>query len=60
MPTGWPAVRAAFGRGRALVGAERLAGGSKKGAYRLTMADGGTALLYAWSDSEDYWQGVLR
>jgi Phosphotransferase enzyme family len=54
-----PVVRAAFGRGRALAGAERLAGGSKKGAYRLTMADGGTVLLYAWSDSEDYWQGLL-
>ena len=54
-----PVVRAALGRGRALVGAERLAGGSKKGAYRLTMDDGGTALLYAWNDSEDYWQGVL-
>ena len=39
--------------------AERLAGGSKKGAYRLTMEDGGTALIYAWNDSEDYWQGVL-
>jgi Phosphotransferase enzyme family len=54
-----PVVRAAFGRDRALLGAERLAGGSKKGAYRLMMDDGGTALLYAWSDSEDYWHGVL-
>jgi hypothetical protein len=54
-----PVVRAALGRGRALLRAERLAGGSKKGAYRLTMDDGGTALLYAWDDSEDYWQGVL-
>ena len=54
-----PVVRAAFGRGRALVSAERLAGGSMKGAYRLTMEDGGTALIYAWNNSEDYWQGVL-
>jgi hypothetical protein len=54
-----PVVRAAFGRDRALLRAERLAGGSKKGAYRLTMDDGGTALIYAWNDSEDYWQGVL-
>jgi hypothetical protein len=23
------------------------------------MDDGGTALVYAWDDSEDYWQGVL-
>jgi Phosphotransferase enzyme family len=54
-----PVVRAALGRGRSLLRAERLAGGSKKGAYRLTMDDGGTALVYAWDGSEDYWQGVL-
>src|ERR1700727_1432715 len=54
-----PVARAALGRGRTLVGAERLAGGSKKGADRLTMDDGGTALLYAWNDSENYWQNVL-
>jgi hypothetical protein len=54
-----PVVRAAFGKDRSLRTAERLAGGSKKGTYRLTMDDGGTALVYAWDDSEDYWQGVL-
>jgi Phosphotransferase enzyme family len=54
-----PVVRAVFGTGRSLLRAERLAGGSKKGAYRLTMDDGGTALVYVWDDSEDYWQGVL-
>ena len=54
-----PVVRAAFDGSRRLVNVERLAGGSKKGAYRLTMDDGGTALVYAWNDSEDYWQGVL-
>jgi aminoglycoside phosphotransferase (APT) family kinase protein len=54
-----PVVRAAFGGGRRLLKVERLAGGSKKGAYRLTMDDGGTALVYAWDDSEDYWQDVL-
>jgi hypothetical protein len=54
-----PVVRAVFGTGRSVLRAERLAGGSKKGAYRLTMDDGGTALVYAWNDSEDYWQGVL-
>jgi Phosphotransferase enzyme family len=54
-----PVVRAVFGRGRSLLRVERLAGGSKKGAYRLTMDDEGTALVYAWDDSEDYWQGVL-
>jgi hypothetical protein len=54
-----PAVRAAFGRDRRLLRVVRLAGGSKNGAYRLTMDDCGTVLLYAWDDSEDYWQGVL-
>jgi hypothetical protein len=54
-----PVVRAAFGRSRSLRSVERLAHGSKKGAYRLTMDDGGTALAYAWDDSEDYWHGVL-
>jgi len=54
-----PVVRAAFGTGRRLLGVERLAGGSKKGAYRLLMDDERTALVYAWGDSEDYWQGVL-
>jgi len=52
-------VRAAFGKSRSLVRVERLAHGSKKGAYRLTMDHGGTALVYVWDDSEDYWQGVL-
>jgi hypothetical protein len=54
-----PVARAVFGRDRALLNAERLAGGSKKGAYRLTMEDGGTVLAYVWDESEDYWQGVL-
>jgi hypothetical protein len=54
-----PVVRAVFGRGRSLLRAERLAHGSKKGSYRLTMGDGGTALVYVWDSSEDYWQGVL-
>jgi hypothetical protein len=54
-----PVVRAAFGASRVLRAVERLPGGSKKGAYRLTMDDGGTALAYIWDDSEDYWQGVL-
>lgn len=54
-----PVARAAFGGDRPLLRVDRLAGGSKKGAYRLTMGDGSTALVYAWDDSEDYWQGVL-
>ncbi len=54
-----PVIRAVFGRNQSLVSVERLAGGSKKGAYRLTMDDASTALVYAWDDSEDYWHGVL-
>jgi hypothetical protein len=54
-----PVARAVFGRGRPLLGLERLAHGSKKGAYRLTMGNGGTALVYVWDGAEDYWQGVL-
>ena len=54
-----PVARAVFGKGRPLLRVERLTGGTSKGAYRLTVADGGTALVYAWNDSEDYWQGVL-
>ena len=54
-----PVVRAAFGTSRSLSSAQRLAGGSKKGAYRLTLDDGRTVLLYAWDAAEDYWHGVL-
>lgn len=54
-----PVVRAVFGGHRPLLRVVRLAGGSKKGVYRLTLDDGGTALVYAWDDSEDYWLGVL-
>jgi len=54
-----PVARAVFGGDRALLGVERLAGGSKKGAYRLTLDDGRTVLAYVWDGAEDYWQGVL-
>lgn len=54
-----PVVRAACGRDRSVLRVARLAGGSKKGVYRLTIDDGATVLVYAWDDSEDYWQGVL-
>jgi hypothetical protein len=54
-----PVFRAAFGADRRLLGVDRLAGGSKKGVYRLTMDDGATVLAYAWNDAEDYWRGVL-
>lgn len=54
-----PVVRAALGRGRSLLSVQRLAHGSKKGAYRVRTDDGGTALVYVWDESEDYWLGVL-
>jgi hypothetical protein len=59
-----PVVRAVFGAGRRPAAVERLSGGSKKGAYRVTVADGSaglasTVLVYIWNSSEDYWQGVL-
>ncbi|MEU4774570.1 phosphotransferase [Micromonospora sp. NPDC023644] len=48
-------ARAAFGGGRVLVSAERLAGGTKKGVYRLTLDDGSTGVAYVWHPAEDYW-----
>ncbi|MEU9508825.1 phosphotransferase [Micromonospora sp. NPDC048170] len=50
-----PVARAAFGRGRVLVSAERLRGGTKKGVYRLTLDDGSTGVAYVWHPREDYW-----
>jgi hypothetical protein len=49
------AAQAAFGGGRRLAAVERLAGGSRKGVYRLTMDDATTAIAYLWEDSENYW-----
>lgn len=54
-----PVIRAAFGKDRSVLGVERLAGGSKKGVYRVVMNDGDTAVVYVWDDSEDYWHDVL-
>ena len=48
-------ARAALGRGRTLAGVDRLAGGSRKGVYRLTIDDGTTAIAYLWDESENYW-----
>ena len=44
-----------LGSGRRPAGLDRLTGGSKKGAYRLTLDDGSTAILYVWSAGENYW-----
>lgn len=49
------AVRAAFGGGRRLEAVERVAGGSKKGVYRMVMDDATTAIAYLWDDAENYW-----
>jgi hypothetical protein len=49
------AARAALGSGRRLEGVERLAGGTRKGVYRLTMDDATTAIAYLWEASENYW-----
>jgi len=52
-------MSAAFGSGRRVAGVERLAGGSKKGSYRVQLDGGVTALVYVWNPAEDFWQGVL-
>jgi hypothetical protein len=49
------AARAALGGGRRLEGVERVAGGSKKGVYRLVMDDATTAIAYLWDDAENFW-----
>lgn len=49
------AARAALGHRRRLEAVERLAGGTTKGVYRLTMDDATTAIAYLWEDSENYW-----
>ena len=51
-------ARAAVGDGRRLTGVSRLAGGSKKGAYRLAFDDGFTAVAYLWAENENYWPAV--
>ncbi|MET7327409.1 phosphotransferase [Nonomuraea sp. NPDC005650] len=48
-------ARAAFGDGRRPAGVERLRGGSKKGVYRLLFDDGPGAIVYVWSQEEDFW-----
>ncbi|HEY1917411.1 MAG TPA: phosphotransferase [Streptosporangiaceae bacterium] len=50
-------VAAAYGPRRRLANMQRLAGGSKKGTYRLRFADAGTAVLHVWSAAENYWPG---
>ena len=49
------AVRAAFGPARRLADIRRLAGGSKKGVYRLAFDDGSSAVGYIWDQGENFW-----
>jgi hypothetical protein len=48
------AIRAAFGP-RTLEAVTRLAGGTQKGVYRLTLDDGLTAVAYLWEESQNFW-----
>jgi hypothetical protein len=49
------ATQAALGGRRQLQGVARLAGGTTKGVYRLTLDDGTTVIAYLWAESENYW-----
>jgi hypothetical protein len=49
------AARAALDSRLQLDGIARLAGGTQKGVYRLTMDDATTAIAYLWEDSENFW-----
>ncbi|MER5997982.1 phosphotransferase [Nonomuraea angiospora] len=54
-------ARAAFGKGRRPAGVERLRGGSKKGVYRLSFDDDGPgAIVYVWSQEEDFWPAAAN
>lgn len=48
-------MRVAFGPARRLVSSTRLRGGTKKGVYRLSLADVTTAIAYVWDDTENFW-----
>ncbi|MFJ9717054.1 phosphotransferase family protein [Streptomyces sp. NPDC101213] len=49
------AARTALGGGRRLEAVVRVAGGSRKGVYRLVADDGTTAVAYLWDAAENYW-----
>jgi len=48
-------ARAALGGARRLEAVQRIAGGTRKGVYRMTFDDAGTAVAYLWERSENYW-----
>ncbi|MGR6320395.1 phosphotransferase [Micromonospora soli] len=57
LPTGVldAVVRQVYGGTRAPRDVTRLAGGTKKGVYRLTLDDGTSCVLHRWDDTEDWW-----
>jgi hypothetical protein len=48
-------VRAAVGPARRVGAITRLAGGSKKGVYRVAFDDGSAVVVYVWGAAENYW-----
>jgi hypothetical protein len=52
-------VREVFGADRSIAGVDRLAGGTKKGVYRVALDDRSSAVVYVWNAEEDYWDGLL-
>lgn len=52
-------ITATFGTDRRIAAMERLAGGSKKGVYRVLLDDATRAVVYIWDPVEDYWHGTL-
>ncbi|MEV0619630.1 phosphotransferase [Nonomuraea sp. NPDC050404] len=50
-----PLAGEVFGANRGLDELERLRGGTKKGVYRLRADDGRSAILYVWSEEENFW-----
>ena len=54
------ATRAALGSDRKVKGVTRLAGGTTKGVYRLTVDDDTTVIAYLWEESENYWPQAVN
>ncbi|KKK01325.1 phosphotransferase [Micromonospora sp. HK10] len=48
-------LRQVYGINRTLRDVARLTGGTKKGAYRLTLDDGTSCVLHHWDDVENWW-----
>ncbi len=48
-------VQDTYGGARRLRDLSRIAGGTTKGVYRITLDDGSTVLLYRWATDENFW-----